>query len=241
MATGEQPSPTPAASRRPGLRWLLFAVFLAAIGGFYALGLHEYFTWDSVRANLDAYQEEVQAQLLLSLAVFFIVYALITALSLPVASILTLLAGALFGRLLGTGVALSGATLGATLAFLSSRFLFRDWVQARFAARLDALNRGFERDGAYYLFSLRLVPLFPFFLINLGMGLTPMRTWTYTWVSFVGMLPGSFLYVNAGRALATLESPRDLLSTDTIVSLVLLGIAPLAFRWLLRLRPTGAN
>jgi hypothetical protein len=123
---------------------------------------------------------------------------------------------------------------------LCSRYLFRDFVQRRFGQRLQALNEGVERDGAYYLFTLRLVPLFPFFLINLGMGLTRMRVWTFFWVSLLGMLPGTFLYVNAGRELARIDSPSDVLSWPLLVSLALLGIVPLVFRklvqWKVRLR-----
>jgi uncharacterized membrane protein YdjX (TVP38/TMEM64 family) len=215
---------------RTWLRWLVLAILLAGIGGFYALGLQDYLAFGSVRENLGNFKAQVDNNLVLAVIVFFVLYTVMTALSVPAAWILTLLAGALFGRVLGTGVALLAATVGATLAFLSSRFLLREWVQAHFANRLEAFNRGVEKDGAFYLFSLRLVPFFPFFLINLGMGLTPIRMWTYFWVSLVGMLPGSFIYANAGYELGTLESPRDILSPGVIVSLVLLGIAPLVFR-----------
>jgi uncharacterized membrane protein YdjX (TVP38/TMEM64 family) len=184
-----------------------------------------------VRSNLDEFNRWVSDHYALAIIVFFLLYCVITGLSLPVAPILSLLAGALFGRVVGTGLVLLAATAGATLAFLSSRFLLRDWVQHKLGSRLEAFNGGVERDGAFYLFTLRLVPLFPFFLINLGMGLTPMRTWTYFWVSLIGMLPGTFLYVNAGRALATLESPRDIVSVEIVVSLVLLGGVPLLIRW----------
>ena len=223
-------TPADAAGKRTWLRWLVLALFLAGIGGFYAFGLQEYLSFASIRANLDVFKAHVDDNLVVAAILFFFVYAVLTALSVPAAWIMTLLAGALFGRVLGAGVALLAATCGATLAFLSSRFLFRDWVQARLGHRLEAFNRGVEKDGAFYLFSLRLVPLFPFFLINLGMGLTPIRTWTYFWVSLVGMLPGSFIYANAGYELGTLESPAGILSPGVIVSLVLLGIAPLVFR-----------
>jgi uncharacterized membrane protein YdjX (TVP38/TMEM64 family) len=219
-----------AAGRSGWLRWLVLALLLAGIVGFYAFGLQDYFSFASIRANRDVLKAQVDDNLVAAAIVFFVAYAALTALSVPAAWILTLLAGALFGRALGTGIALLAATCGATLAFLSSRFLFRDWVQARLGHRLEAFNRGVEKDGAFYLFSLRLVPIFPFFLINLGMGLTPIRTLTYFWVSLVGMLPGSFIYANAGYELGTLESPASILSPGVIVSLVLLGIAPLMFR-----------
>ena len=238
MPEGE---PVDAAPKRSWLRWLGLAILTTFVGAFYAFGLQEYFSFDRIRSNIGNFKAEVDDNLLLAVVVFFFLYTIMTALSVPAAWILTLVAGALFGRALGTGVALLAATVGATLAFLSSRFLLGEWVQSRLGNRLQAFNQGVEKDGAFYLFSLRLVPLFPFFLINLGMGLTPIRTWTYFWVSLLGMLPGSFLYVNAGHQLATLESARDILSPSVIVSLVLLGIAPLVFRKIMQWVHRGQN
>lgn len=220
------------------LRCILLLVFVGGVVAFYAFGLHEYFAWTEIRANVDALNEFVQDNLVTSLVVFFLLYTAITAFSLPVSWILTLIAGALFGRILGVGVALSAATCGATLAFLSSRFLFHDWIQTKVGNYLDVLNRGIEKNGAFYLFSLRLVPFIPFWIINLGMGLTPIRTWTFMWISFVGMLPGCFLYVNAGTSLGSVQEPRDILTPGVIVSFVLLGVAPLLFRKLLSWRRT---
>jgi uncharacterized membrane protein YdjX (TVP38/TMEM64 family) len=205
-------------------------VLLLAVAGFFALGLQDCFSWDRIRANLNAFKAEVEEHRLLSLVVFFLLYAAITALSIPVAAILTMLGGALFDRVIGTLLIDTAATVGAVFAFWSSRHLFRDLVQQRIGSRLEGFNRGFEKDGGYYLFTLRLVPLFPFFLVNLGMGLTPIRTWAYTWISWVGLLPGTFLYVNAGRELGTMESPSDIVSPGVLISLILLGVAPLAFR-----------
>jgi uncharacterized membrane protein YdjX (TVP38/TMEM64 family) len=222
--------------KRSWLRWLVLLVFVAAIAAFYLFGWNEYFSFASIRANVDDFRSDVDDNLLLAIFVFFLLYAVVTALSLPVASILTLLGGALFDRLLGTSVVILAATVGATLAFWSSRFLFRDWVQTKLGNRLETFNRGIEKDGAFYLFSLRLVPLFPFWLINLAMGLTPIRTWTFFWVSLLGMLPGTFLYINVGVELKTLTSARDLISPGFIISLALLGLAPLAFRKLLQWR-----
>jgi len=215
-------------------RLILAGVLLLAIVGFFALGWRHYFSWDSIRANLDSFKAEVEDHWLLSLVVFFVVYAAIAALSIPVAAIMTLLGGALFDRVIGTILISLAATVGAVLAFWSSRYLFRDLVQKRFGPRLEGFNRGFDKDGGYYLFTLRLVPIFPFFLINLGMGLTTIRTWTYTWISWAGMLPGTLLYVNAGRELGTLESPGDILSPGVLISLILLGVAPLVFRKLVK-------
>jgi uncharacterized membrane protein YdjX (TVP38/TMEM64 family) len=235
MSTREQP---PAATqedrpRSARSRWLVAALLLAAVTGFYALGLHRYLSWDYIRGHLDLIQAEVAEHLVLGLVLFVLVYVVVTALSLPAATVLSLLAGALFGRWVGTAATSIAATLGATLAFLSSRYLFRDLVQRRFGARLARINEGVEKEGAYYLFTLRLAPIFPFFLVNLGMGLTPIRVTTYVWVSLLGMLPGTFLYVNAGRELGRLESPKGIFSLPLIVSFALLGLLPLVFRKLI--------
>ncbi len=218
------------------LRWFVLLVMVACVIGFYAFGLHEHLSFDNVRANLDAIDVQVQGNLLLAAVVFFLLYTAMTALSVPAAWVLSLLAGALFGHVLGVGVALLAATCGATLAFLSSRYVLRDWVQGRFGKYLETLNRGIEQDGAFYLFSLRLVPFIPFFAINLCMGLTPIRTWTYFWVSLAGMLPGCLLYINAGTKLRELQRPSDVLSPGFILSFIALGLAPLVFRKMLRWR-----
>lgn len=235
------PAPPPAAPRWP--RWGLAGLLVLAAVGFYAFGLHRYLSWEFVRNHLDAWQAQARDNLPLAVAVFFVVYVAVTALSLPAAAILTLVAGALFGRWLGTGVVSIASTLGATLAFLSSRYILRDWVQRKFGDRLRAINQGVEKDGAYYLFTLRLVPAVPFFLINLGMGLTPIRVATFVVVSWLGMLLGTFLYVNAGTELAALDTPADLLSGMVLVSLALLGIVPLVLRklvqWNVRWRTVG--
>ncbi len=228
------PAPVPPPTTFGWTRWGLAVLLLLAVVGFYALGLSRYFSWDFVRGHLDAWQTQVRQNLVLALAVFFAVYVAVTALSLPAAALLTMLAGALFGRWLGTGVVSLASTLGATLAFLSSRYVLREWVQRRFADRLGPINQGVEKDGAFYLFTLRLIPVVPFFLLNLGMGLTSIRVTTFAVVSWLGMLLGTFLYVNAGTELATLDSPADLLSWKVLGSLALLGIVPLAIRKLVQ-------
>lgn len=228
------PMPTP--RRRAWGRWALAGLVAVAIALFYVLGLHHSFAWDHVRAHLDTWTSQVRDHLAVAVLVFFLTYVAVTALSLPVATWLSLLAGALFGRWLGTAVVSVASSLGATLAFLGSRYLLRDWVQARFGRRLGPINRGIERDGAWYLFALRLTPVVPFFLVNLGLGLTPLRARTFLLVSWLGMLPATFLYVNAGTALATVESPRDVISLPVIGSLILLGIVPLVLRKLLARR-----
>lgn len=234
-----QPAEVPTASR--GAWWprvLLVAAVAAGVVAYYATGLNERLNGQTLRENLDAYRSQVAANEALAVVVFFAVYVLVAATSLPVAVWLSLLAGALFGRWLGTAVVIVAATSGATLAFLSSRYLFRGFVQRKFGGRLAALNAGVERDGAYYLFTMRLIPAIPFWLINLGMGLTPMRVSTFAAVSFVGMLPGTFLYVNAGTELANISSPRDVISLPVLGSLVLLGLLPLVLKkvWPSRVR-----
>jgi len=224
----------PAAPPGTGLRWAVAGLLVIAVVAFYALGLYRYLSWDHVQANLAAWKAAVAENPALSVGVFFLVYVAVIALSLPAAALLTLLAGALFGRWLGTLVASLAATLGAVLSFLACRYVLRDWVRRRFGARLAAIERGVEADGAYYLFTLRLIPVIPFFLINLGMALTPMRVGPFALVSWLGMLPGGFLYANVGTELATLESPAGLASWPVLGSFALLGVAPLALRLLIR-------
>jgi uncharacterized membrane protein YdjX (TVP38/TMEM64 family) len=217
---------------RAWARWSLGALFaLTIVAGYVVFG--GYVGWEAARTNVAAWQRQAQDAPLPTAALFFFVYATVTALSLPVATILGLVAGALFGRVVGTLLVSAASTIGATIAFLISRYLLHDWVQGKYAGRLRAVNAGITRDGAYYLFLLRLTPVVPFFLINLGMGLTPMRARTFAVTSWLGMLPGTFLYVNAGTALATIESPRDVVSPLVIVSLAALGVVPIALRKLL--------
>jgi uncharacterized membrane protein YdjX (TVP38/TMEM64 family) len=156
------------------------------------------------------------------------VYIVATSLSLPGAAVLTLAGGALFGLLVGTVVVSFASTIGATLACFVSRFILQNWVQNRFGHRLASVNQGIEQEGAFYLFTLRLVPLFPFWMINLVMGLTRMKLRTFFWVSQVGMLPGTLVYVNAGQELGRIDSLGGILSPGLILSFVLLGVFPLA-------------
>ena len=211
-------------------RWVLAAVLVGAVAAFYAAGLDRHLSWTAVRDQVAGWQGYVRDHPVAAVAVFFCVYVVVTGLSIPVAAALSLAAGILFGRWVGTGLVSVAATAGATLAFLSSRYVLRGWVRSRFGDRLRPVERGVERDGAYYLFTLRLIPLIPYFLINLGMGLTPIPVRTFALVSWVGMLPVTFLYVNAGAVLPTIEGPGDVLSAPVLVSLALLGLVPLAAR-----------
>ena len=172
-------------------RIVLAALLALVLAAWFTFDLAQYLTLDTLKAQRDAMLGFYEANPALVLALFFLVYVLLTALSVPGAAIMTLVAGAIFGVATGTLLVSFASSIGATLAFLASRFLLRDWVQARFGARLKGINEGMKRDGAFYLFSLRLVPVFPFFAVNLLMGLTPIRTWTYYWVSQVGMLLGT--------------------------------------------------
>jgi pyruvate/2-oxoglutarate dehydrogenase complex dihydrolipoamide dehydrogenase (E3) component/uncharacterized membrane protein YdjX (TVP38/TMEM64 family) len=160
-------------------------------------------------------------------AAFFALYVVVTGLSLPGAALMTLVAGAIFGLLWGTLIVSFASAIGATIAFLVSRFLLRDWVQGRFGARLKPINEGMEREGGFYLFTLRLIPAVPFFVINLAMGLTSIRTRTFYWVSQLGMLAGTLVFVNAGRQLAAIETPADILSPGLLGAFLLLGLFPL--------------
>jgi pyruvate/2-oxoglutarate dehydrogenase complex dihydrolipoamide dehydrogenase (E3) component/uncharacterized membrane protein YdjX (TVP38/TMEM64 family) len=211
------------------MRRLLVAVAIAVlIAAFFGLGLGRYFTLEHLQAQRAAIEQLASARPVLAAAAFFALYVLVTGLSLPVAALLTLAAGAIFGLLWGTVIVSFASSAGATLAFLASRFLFRDGVRRRFGDRLRPVDRGVQKDGAFYLFALRLAPPIPFFVINLVMGLTPIRAWTFYWASQLGMLPGTLVYVNAGTRLAEIRTASGLLSPALVASFVLLGIFPLA-------------
>lgn len=190
-------------------------------------------TLENLQAQHQALLLYCQQAPLKSAALFFIVYVLVTTLSLPGAALLTLLGGALFGLWPGILLVSFASTLGATLAMLTSRYLLRDWVQRRFAGPMRTVNEGVSRDGAFYLFALRLVPLFPFFVVNLLAGVTTLGVRRYWWVSQLGMLPGAIVYLNAGHQLGQIASLRDILSPGVVFAFTLLGLLPLITRWLL--------
>jgi pyruvate/2-oxoglutarate dehydrogenase complex dihydrolipoamide dehydrogenase (E3) component/uncharacterized membrane protein YdjX (TVP38/TMEM64 family) len=198
---------------------LIAAFFVFDLGRFFSL---EYFK--SQQAAIDAFYREHPWG---TAAGFFAIYVAVTGLSLPGAALMTLAAGAIFGLLWGTLMVSFASSLGATLAFLASRFLFRDAIGRRFGERMRAIEDGVRKEGAFYLFTLRLVPVFPFFLINLAMGLTPIATRTFYWVSQVGMLAGTIVYVNAGTQIGRIESLRGILSPGLLASFALLGVFPL--------------
>ena len=228
----------PAMTDRPKAnvgRVAILLLIVAAVAAFFFLDLGRYLTLEALKARQESLAALVERQPLAAIGGFFLLYVLVTALSLPGATIMTLASGAIFGLWLGTLIASFASTMGASLAFLISRYLARDWVTAKFGKRVKAIDEGISRDGAFYLFSLRLIPLFPFFLINLGMGVTAMRLVTFYLVSQIGMLPGTFVFVNAGTQLAAIERTSDILSPALIGSLALLGLFPLIARYALSL------
>ncbi|WP_028869723.1 FAD-dependent oxidoreductase [Psychromonas arctica] len=204
---------------------LLLAIVL--IGLFFHFNLHQLLTLDGLKGSMDQFSELREKSPLLVIGGFFVLYVLVTALALPGAAILTLAAGALFGLFEGFVIASFASSLGALCSFLVSRYLLRDSLKNRFPERLAAIDEGIKKEGAFYLFTLRLVPIFPFFLINLLMGVTALKSWTFYWVSQLGMLAGTFIYVNAGTQLAQIESLSNILSFNLIISFVLLGLFPL--------------
>lgn len=207
---------------------LVLAAIALAVIAFFALGGQKYLGFDYVKGQQAALDAWYASNPLATAVGFFAIYVAVTAFSFPGAAIMTLVAGAIFGLGWGTLIVSFASTIGATFAFLASRFLLRDWVQQRFARQLASVNEGVKREGAQYLFTLRLIPVVPFFVINLAMGLTPIRTWTFYWVSQAGMLAGTLVYVNAGTQLAQLQSLRGILSPGLIGAFVLLGVFPLA-------------
>jgi pyruvate/2-oxoglutarate dehydrogenase complex dihydrolipoamide dehydrogenase (E3) component/uncharacterized membrane protein YdjX (TVP38/TMEM64 family) len=208
-------------------KWLLVLAVLGLVVAFWALGLGRYFTLAYIKGAQADFAALYAAQPLAVVAAYFVVYVAVTALSFPGAAILTLLGGAVFGLVLGTVVVSFASSLGATLAMLFARYVLRDSIKARFGSRLADIDKGIEREGAFYLFTLRLVPVFPFFLINLLMGLTRMKAATFYLVSQLGMLAGTAVYVNAGTQLGRIDSLQGILSPGLLLSFVLLGVFPL--------------
>ncbi|VEN72939.1 Pyridine nucleotide-disulfide oxidoreductase [Candidatus Desulfarcum epimagneticum] len=206
---------------------IIFLLIVVLVTVFFASGAQRYFTLDYFKETQKAFQDFYAVNRFFTLAVYVGAYITMAALSLPGAAVMTLAGGALFGVWTGLLAASFASSIGATLAFLVSRFLLREYVQKKSGDRLKAINQGVEKDGAFYLFTLRLVPIFPFFIINLAMGLTPIKTLSFYLVSQIGMLPGAFVYVNAGTQIGRLESLKGIVSPELLFSFVLLGIFPL--------------
>jgi len=195
--------------------------------------LGQYLTLEYLKSSQDRLQALYLEHRLIVIASYVGVYIAVTALSLPGAVVLTLAGGGLFGLVVGTVAVSFASTVGATLACLVSRFFLREWVQSRFGDKLATINNGIEKEGAFYLFSLRLVPIFPFFVINLLMGLTRMRLFTFYWVSQLGMFAGTIVFVNAGKELAKIDSLSGIMSPGLLGSFVVLGLFPITVKKLL--------
>lgn len=219
----------------PTTRRMLLLVLLAVLlVVFFVFDLGRWLTIEELKRSRDGLSVWKQEHPFWAAGSYVALYVAVTGLSLPGAVPVSLAGGAVFGLWYGLALVSLGSTLGATLACVMARYVLRDWVRGRFASRLDRIDQGVEREGAFYLFTLRLIPVFPFFLINLAMGLTGMRLWTYAWVSWLGMLPGTLVFVNAGRELGRLESAADILSPSMLISFALLGLFPLAARHVIR-------
>ncbi len=205
---------------------ILVLVLLGAIAAYFIFDLGQVLSLENFKASQADIVAAKDANPVLYIAGFFLLYVAVTGLSIPGAAIMSLVAGALFGVVVGSIIVSFASTIGATLAFLSARFVLRDWVQTKFGERLRAIDDGLEKDGAFYLFTLRLIPVFPFFVINLLMGLTRIKTRSFFWVSQLGMLPATVVFVNAGTQISRIESTKGLLSPTLIASFIALALFP---------------
>ncbi|KJY87595.1 MULTISPECIES: TVP38/TMEM64 family protein [Vibrio] len=212
---------------------LVLGILLVGLIIFLGVNFGQYLTLENAKSQQVALSAYINSNFTLAAAIYFLAYIAITAFSIPGAAVVTLLGAALFGFWTSLLLVSFASTIGATLAFLSSRFLLRDWVQSKFGDKLNAINQGVDRDGAFYLFSLRLIPVFPFFLINLLMGLTPISTARFYLVSQLGMLPGTAVYLNAGTQLAQIDSLSGIVSPSVLASFALLGLFPVITKWVM--------
>ena len=209
---------------------LIVVAILAFVAAFKFFGLEHYLTLEYIKQSQHRFAELYAAQPVLVIGSYMFIYILVTALSLPGAVIMTLAGGGLFGLFTGTIIVSFASTIGATLACFVSRFLLREWVQKKFGDKLTPINNGIEKEGGFYLFTMRLVPAFPFFLINLAMGITKLPLLQYYWVSQLGMLPGTIVFVNAGKELAKIESAAGILSPSLLLSFAILGLFPITVK-----------
>jgi uncharacterized membrane protein YdjX (TVP38/TMEM64 family) len=222
---------TPSGPLRGAAPRATVAVLMAlAVAAFFALDLDQRLTLGALKASLATLRGEVAERPATAAAAFFAVYVGATGLGVPGAVVLTLAGGALFGFWRGLALASFASTIGATLSCLAARYVLRDWVQSHFGVRLASVNQGMEREGAFYLFTMRMIPALPYFVINLVMGLTPMPVRTFAWVSQLGMLPATSVFVFAGTRLAQVESPSGVLSPGLLAALTFMGLLPIAAR-----------
>lgn len=206
---------------------IIVLVIVVLIALFKIFNLGQYLSLSYIKESQEKFSVLYAENRVLVIGSYMTIYILVTSLSLPGAAVMTLAGGALLGLATGTIVVSFASTIGATLACFVARFILRDWIQSRFGEKLKTVNRGIESEGAFYLFTLRLIPIFPFWLINLVMGLTRMPLRTFFWVSQVGMLPGTVVYVNAGKELARIDSLSGILSPRLIISFAILGLFPI--------------
>lgn len=211
-------------------RLIIVAVIIGLITCYFIFDLGQYLSLAYLKASREQFQVLYAEHTLAVLGAYFLLYVTATALALPAATVITLAGGALFGLATGIVVVSFASSIGAAVAFMVSRYVLRDWVQGRFGDKLERINKGIEQDGAFYLFTLRLIPVFPFFVINTVIALTPMRLVTYYWVSQVGMFPATIVYVNAGKELGQIDSLSGLLSPSLILSFAVLGVFPLIMK-----------
>ena len=216
-------------------QFILLGAIVVLVALFFVFDLGRYINLEFFQAQRAVVVDFYLDNRILTILAFMAIYVAMAALSLPGAAIMTLAAGAIFGLPVGLVLVSFASTIGATLACLLARYLFRDAVQTRFGKHLGRINEGVEKDGAFYLFALRLVPAFPFFVINLVMALTPIRLWTFYWVSQLGMLAGTAVYVNAGKEIGRLESLSGILSPTLLISFALLGVFPIVAKKVLNL------
>ena len=215
---------------------IVIAALIVAVKIFH---LDQYLTLSSLKGSLDQLKALYKSHRLMVIAGYFVVYVLTTSLSIPGAAPLGIAGGALFGFWTATLVVSFASTIGATLACFVSRFLLRDWLQSKFGDKIAKINEGIEKEGAFYLFTLRLIPVFPFWMINLAMGLTKMSLIKFYWVSQIGMLPGTMVFVNAGKELAKIDSLKGIFSPSLIISFALIGIFPITVKKLVSLYRSG--
>ena len=213
----------------------LAAFIFLSIGSLLYFDLNRFFDLEFIKSQLDAIQSYKQENFELTLLIYFCVYCISVALSIPGAMVLTLLGGAVFGVFFGTLVISFASSIGATLAFFTSRVLLRKWVLERFGKYLVPINEGFEREGLFYLFALRMVPIFPFFAVNLLMGLTTIKARSFYIISQLGMLLSTVVYVNAGAQLSMINSLSGIISPPVIISLAILGVSPIIAKYLLNI------
>ena len=222
-------------SRKMVSKVVMAGLIVLGIVAFRYFDLGQYLTLGYIKASQEKFQALYLSHRFIVIAAYMGIYIVVAALSLPGAAVLTLAGGGLFGLIVGTVAVSFASTIGATLACLFSRFLLREWVQNKFGDKLVTINAGIEKEGSFYLFSLRLVPIFPFFVINLLMGLTRMRLFTFFWVSQIGMFAGTLVFVNAGKELAKIDSLSGILSPGVLISFAVLGLFPITVTKLLAL------